>query len=166
MPLWLPTTYQRCDYPRRITKNRWRYLDAQFHDGARRILKSVLPIKAANNSFMTDYNLSEVRFPRTHDQKLLTLHWRSFSWWGREGIAICFGYRGSQKLVYDLRQPIGGVISRKVWRKIVDTLLTLILQWLYPQYVIIQFGTIYHSHCFGCLSGIFIYFLLDDYVVL
>jgi len=42
----------------------------------------------------------------------------------------------------------------------------LILPWLYPQYAIIEFGTVYHSRCFGCLSCVFIYILLDNYVVL
>jgi len=60
------------------------------------VLQSVLPIKAANYSSMTEYNLSEVWFPRTHEQKSLTLRRRSFSWWGREGIAICSAYKGSQ----------------------------------------------------------------------
>jgi len=56
-----------------MTKNCWRSVDTHIHDGAGRVLQSVLLIKAANNSFMTDYNLSEVWFPRTHDQKSLTL---------------------------------------------------------------------------------------------
>jgi len=60
-----------------MTKNRWRSVDAHFHDGAGRVLLSVLPIKASKNAFMTKYDLSEVWFPRTHDQKLLTLRWRS-----------------------------------------------------------------------------------------
>jgi len=75
---------------------------------------------------MTDYNLSEVWFPSTHNQKLLMLHWRSFSWWGREGIAIWFTYKGSQTFLYDWLQPIGGVISQDAWPKIVDAPLTLI----------------------------------------
>jgi hypothetical protein len=37
-------------------------------------LQSVLPIKAAKKSFMTDYNESEVRFPRTLVHKSLMLH--------------------------------------------------------------------------------------------
>jgi len=110
-----------------MTKNRWRSVDAHFHDRAGRVLLSVLPIKAARNSFMTDYNLSEVWFPRTHDERLLTLRWRSFSWWGREGIANCFAYKGSQKFLYDWLQHIGGVIAQDTWPKIVDALLTLIL---------------------------------------
>jgi len=149
-----------------MTKNRWRSVDTHFRDGAGRVLLSVLPIKAGENSFMTEYNLSEVWLPRTHDQKSLTLRWRSFSWWGMQGIAVCFAYKCDQKLLCDWIQPIGGVISQDAWTKIVDAPLTLILPWLYPQYAIIHFGTIHHSLCFGCLCGIFIYFLRDHYVVL
>ena len=109
-----------------MTNNLWRSVDAHFHDGAWKVLQSVLPIKAATNSFMTEYTLSEVWFPRTHDQTLLTLRWRSFSRWGREGIAICFAYKGSQKFLYDWLQPIGGVISQDTWPKIVDAPLMLI----------------------------------------
>jgi len=149
-----------------MTNNRWRSVDADFHDGAGRVLLSVLPIKAAKNSFVTQYNLSEVWFPRTHDQKLLTLRWHSFSWWGREGITVCFAYKGGKEFLSDWLQPIGGVISPDAWPKIVYAPLMVILPQLYPQYAIIHFGTVHHSLCFGCISGIFIYFLLDRYVVL
>ena len=149
-----------------------------------------------------------------HDQQLLTLRWPSSSWWGREGIAICCAYKGSQKCHYDWLQPIGGVISQDAWPKIVDAPLTLIFMmgqggycylfclprwpkiplWLTTTYRrcdlpgritkncwrsvdahftmavstiwIHLIGTVHHSHCFGCLSGVFIYFLLDHYVVL
>jgi len=137
IPLWLTTTCWRRDFPGRMTTNRWRSVDAHLHDGAGRVLQSVLPIKAANNSCMTDYNLSEAWFLRTHDQESLTLRWCSFSWLGRDGITICFAYKGSQKFIYDWLQPIGGVISQDAWPKIVDALLTLILPWLYLQYAII-----------------------------
>jgi len=126
IPLWLATTYGRCDFPRRMTKNCLLSVDAHFHDGAGRVLQSVLPIKAGKKHFMTYYNLSEVWFPKMHDQQLLTLRWRSFSWWGREGIAICFAYKGRQKFLYDYVQPIGGVISQNAWPKIVDAPLMLI----------------------------------------
>jgi len=96
MPLWLTTTYRRCDFPVHMTKYRWHSVDAHFHDGAGRVLQSVWPITAANNAFMTDYNISEKWFPRTHDQPSLTLRWRSFSWWGREGIAICFPIKAAK----------------------------------------------------------------------
>jgi len=80
---------------------------------------------------MTDCSLSEVWFPRTHDQKSLTLHWRSFSWWGMEGIVICFAYKGCQKRLYDWLQHIGGVIPQHAWPQIVEALLTLI--WMMAQ---------------------------------
>jgi hypothetical protein len=124
--LWQCATCHPADYPWYITNNRWRSVDAHFHDGAGRVLHSVLPRKEAKNSFMTDYNLLEVWFPRTHEQKSLTLRWRSFSWFGRKGIAICFAYKGQQNFVYDWVQPIGGMISQYAWTKIVDSLLTLI----------------------------------------
>jgi len=71
-------------------------------------------------------NLSPPRLPMIHDQKSLTLRWRSFSWWGMEGIAISLAYKGSHKFLYDWLQPIGGVISQDSWPQIVDAPLTLI----------------------------------------
>ena len=56
------------------------------------VLHCVSPIRAANDSSMTDYNLSEVWFHRTHDQKSLTLRWRSFSGCGRARLSTRFGY--------------------------------------------------------------------------
>ena len=43
-----------------MTKNRRYSVDPHFQDGAEKVLQSVLPIMAAKNSFITDYNLSEV----------------------------------------------------------------------------------------------------------
>ena len=111
IPLWLATTYGRCDFPGRMTKNLWLTVEAHFQDGAGMVLQSVLPIKACKNYFMTYYNLSEVWFSKMHDQKSLTLCWRSFSWWGRESIAICFAYKCQQTYLYDWVRPIRGVIS-------------------------------------------------------
>jgi hypothetical protein len=76
--LWLTRTYRRCDCPGRMTINRWRSVDAHFHHGAGKVLLSDLPMKAVKNSFIAEYNLSEVWFPMTHDQKSLTLCWHSF----------------------------------------------------------------------------------------
>ena len=100
-PLWLTAAYWRCDFPGLLTKNCWHSVDAHFHDGAWRVLQYVLPIKATENTCMTEYNLSEVWFPTTHDHKSLTLLWRSFSSLGREGIAVYFAYKGSQKYRYE-----------------------------------------------------------------
>jgi len=78
MPLWLTTTYQWRDFPECMSQNRWCSVDTHSHDGAGRVLQSVLRITQANDGCMTYYNLSEVWFPRTHDQKSLTLRWRLF----------------------------------------------------------------------------------------
>jgi len=88
IPSWLTKTYQWSDFPGWMTKNCWRSVDAHFQDGTGRVLQSVLPLKVAKNSFMTDCNLSAVLFPRTHDQQSLTLCERSFSRWGRERVII------------------------------------------------------------------------------
>jgi len=86
--LWLTTTYRWCDFPGRMTKNCWCSIDAHFHDGAWRVLQSVLPSKAAKNCGMTEYNQFAVWFPRTHDQKLLTLCWCWFSRWVRDCVVV------------------------------------------------------------------------------
>jgi len=71
-----------------MTKDRWRSIDGHFQDGAGRVLQSVLPIKEAKKSDMTDCNLLAVWFPRTHDQKLLWLCWSSLSRLGRERFVL------------------------------------------------------------------------------
>jgi len=71
-------------------------------------------------------NLLPRRLSMIPNQQSLTLRWRSFSWWGREGIAICFAYKGRQKFLSDWLQPIRGVISQDTWPKIVDALFRLI----------------------------------------
>ena len=110
-----------------ISQNAWsQIVDTYFHDGAGRVFKSVLPIKAANTPSITMCNLPPHRLPEIHDQQSLTFRWRSFSWWGMEGIAICFAYKGNQKFLYDSIHPIGGDISQDAWLKIVDAPLTLI----------------------------------------
>ena len=123
IPSWLTAAYRRCDIPGIMTKNRWRSVDAHFRDGAGRVLQSVLPIKAAKNTLMTDCSLSEVWFPRTHDQKSLMLRWRWFPWRGREGIAICFAYNGSQKIrlwvtTTYLKCDFPGRMTKNRWRSV------------------------------------------------
>jgi len=57
-------------------------------------------------------------------------------------------------------------ITQDTWPRIIDTPLMLILPWEYPQYAIIWYCIVPHSHWFGSLSSVFIYFLLDNYIVL
>ena len=109
-----------------MTKNCWPSIDAYFHDGAGSMLLCLLPIKAANTSFMTICNLLPPRLPKIHNQESLTLHWHSFSWWGREHFTIIFDYKGSEYFVYDYFQPIAHNIIQDTWPRIVDPLLMLI----------------------------------------
>jgi len=74
--LWLWETCHSPDYPRYMTKNCGRSVNAHFQDGAGSVSLNHLPIQAANTLFMTICNLSPARLPRIHDQKLLTLRWR------------------------------------------------------------------------------------------
>jgi len=126
--LWLCTTCRPTDYPRSTTNNRCPSVDAHVHDSAGRVLPFVLHRKGARNSYMTDCNLSAVWLPRTHDQTSLMLGWRSFSRWGREGIAICSAYKGSEKFLYDCPQPIRSVITQDAAPKIIDALLMLMFK--------------------------------------
>jgi len=76
--LWLHANYCPPDYPRYMTKNHWRSVDAHFYDVAGSVLLSLLPIKAANTSFMTICNQSSPRLPKIRNQASLMLRWRSF----------------------------------------------------------------------------------------
>jgi hypothetical protein len=124
--IWWCATCCPPDYPWYTTNNCQRSIDAHFPDGEGRVLQSILPTKAAKKSCMTDYNISEMWFVIMYEQKLLTLLWHLVERWGREVIAICFTYQGSQTLLYDWLQPISSVISQDAWSKIVDVLWTLI----------------------------------------
>jgi len=75
--LRLSTTSCPVDYPRYMTNNHWHSVDAHFQDGAWRVSQTVLIIKAARCAFISVSNLSTVWLPRTQDQKLLMLCWRS-----------------------------------------------------------------------------------------
>jgi len=99
IPFWLTATYRQCVNRGRMSKNCWCSVDGDFQDAAGWELRSVLPTKAAKNSFMTDYNQLAVWLTRMQDQKSLTLCWCSFSRWGREGIAICFAYKDGQRFL-------------------------------------------------------------------
>jgi len=116
-----------------MTKNQWRSVDTHFHDGAGRVLKSVLPIKAAKNCFMTDSNLLVVWFPRTHDQKSLTLCWHLFSRWGREHVVIIWPIKAANTwIIYN---------NKRINFKLPDLydLQLLMLRW--------------HSFCHGCIHN-------------
>ena len=82
------------------TKNCWSSVDAHFQNGAETVLLPLLPIKAANTAIILNYYQLSFELPDLRDQKLLTLYWRSLSWWCNEDILHCFDYTGSQYIVY------------------------------------------------------------------
>jgi len=164
--LWM-LVIKHYSYHRRCkTDIHGRSVDAHFYGGVGRVSLSLLPIKVANNLFMNICNLSHVRLPRMPDEKSFTLHWCSFSGCRMELVNVIFVYIGGEYFDYVLPQPNQFLIWLLTRAKIVYAPLMLISPQAYPQYAIIWFGIVYHSDCFGSLSCIFIYFLLDHYIVL
>jgi len=84
------------DYSTNTTNNHCHSVDTQFQDSAGRVSQSVLPIKVANECFMTIYNQSAVWLPRTHDQQSLMLCSCSVSRWGKRHVAIILANKGGQ----------------------------------------------------------------------
>jgi len=108
--------------------NLWRSTDTHFQDGAGSVLLVFLPIKVANITFMDMWNQSQVRLPKMQDQKSWTLHWRSFSGWGREYVAPVFDSQGSQYLVYGWLQLIATTVTEDAKPKIIQALLIRIFR--------------------------------------
>ena len=95
---------------------------------------TLLPRKAANMLVIDCTNHVTIQLPYLQIQKLLTLHWHSFSGWGREHDAIIFGMEGSQYLVSEWLQPFATEVTQDTQPKINDTQLTHIFrmgQWPY-----------------------------------
>ena len=57
-------------------------------EAVERITLAYLPIMVANCSFIGVCNQEPFRLPQLQDQKLVTLHWRSFSRWCRERVSF------------------------------------------------------------------------------
>jgi len=88
----------------------------------------VLPRKAASTLLRDSSNQVTFQLPFLQDIKSLTLHWRSFSGWGREHDGIIFDMEGSQYLGDEWLQPFATEITHDAQPKIVETPLTLIFR--------------------------------------
>jgi len=110
--LWMLMIKRHLNYWRCKTKNRWRSVDAHFQDGAGSLLHSLFHIKVGITLFMTVWNQSPHRLPTMQNQKLLMLHWGSFSRWGREHVRFSFSYKGGQYFIYDCLEPITTQITK------------------------------------------------------
>jgi len=126
--LWLFATCQTPYYPRYTTNNHLRSVDTHFHDGVGSVSLCLLRIQAAKHSFMTVCNLSNPILPKIHDNQSLTLHWRSFSRWGRMCFCCSFAYKRSQWFVYNCWQAVAPNNTQDTGPTIVDTPLTLIFK--------------------------------------
>jgi len=78
------------DYPWWKAKNRWYSIDTHFHDGAGNVALCLFPMKAAKTLIMHSNDQIASELPDLQDQKSLTLHWPSYSEWGRESVALFF----------------------------------------------------------------------------
>jgi len=154
------------DYQWWMDNNWWCSVDAHSHEGARSVSLSFFPMKAANTLIIYWNDRIAFDLPDSPDKKSSTLHWRSISEFGTEHEACCFADKASQYRIYQLSQPFAKQITNDARPKFVDTQLTLISPWAYPQYVMIYFAIIYHQWYFGSLCTIFIYFLLHQNIVL
>jgi len=85
---------------------------------------------------------------------------------GQGACQFLFCLNGGQYFIDDCLQPITPWITQDARPTILDTALMLIFHQVYPQYAIIWFGIVYHSHYLDSLFDVFMYFLLDHYIVL
>jgi len=104
-------TKQHFKYPEYETKNCWCSFDAHFQDGAGSVSLLYLFVKVANISFKNVCNQSTVRLPIMQHQKLLILHWHSFSRWAMQRVTIVFALKGSHCIIYECYQPIASVVN-------------------------------------------------------
>jgi hypothetical protein len=92
------------------------------------ISHTYMPIRAAISLFIDASEQVPLILPNMHGQKLLTLHSRSLSRWGRECLAFSCSYNGRQYNVYGCVQPAALPITQDTEPTIVDTPLTLIVR--------------------------------------
>jgi len=126
--LWMAAIICHLGYTRRTAKNCWCSVDAHFQNGAVTVSFTLLPRNVDSTLVMDSSDRVTFQLQYIHDQKLLTLHWCSFSVWGRERDAIVFDLKGSQYPVYEWLQPIATKVIQDAQPKIVDTPLALIFR--------------------------------------
>jgi len=154
------------NYRRFETKNHSHCIDTLCQDGAGSVLPFHYPIMAANDSFLNDCNQLPLRLPKMQDQIMLMLHWHLFSWWGREHITIISAHKAGQYFNCVIPQPTQFVMTWLTRPEIVNALLILILPQAVQHNPTIRLGIWYHSQCCCSLSIVFMYILLDQYIVL
>jgi len=104
--LWADVSAQCLDYPICKINDRWCSIDAHFHNWVTHMSCTVLVEKAARTSYMNDCHHATLILATMQDQQSGTLHWCSFSGWGREHVASVFAPKDGQYLIYGCLQPI------------------------------------------------------------
>jgi hypothetical protein len=141
-------------------KNSWSSVDDHCQNCAVMMLPANLPIRAANTMAMLYSNWVTRQLPCWQEHTLLMLRWRSFSRYDRKCPLILCANTGGHYFGYIQQWPSQVLITRLIWSKIVDVLLTLTLPQAYLWYSTIWFGVVYHSQCSGSQSTIMIAFSL------
>jgi len=81
------------------TRNCWHSVGAHSQNWSVTVLLSLLWMKAANTLVMPNSDYVTIQLLYLQDQKSLMLHWRSFSEWGSDHVAVSFAYDAANTLV-------------------------------------------------------------------
>jgi hypothetical protein len=89
--LWITMTQSLINYLTYKPKDGRRSVDMDCYNRAESVSLPVLPIEATYLSFMIACNHSPCSLTMMQGQTVLTLHWGTFSEWGREHFTVSFG---------------------------------------------------------------------------
>ena len=90
---------------------------------------TVLPTKAAKTSIMGKSHSIALGLYKMQHPKTLRLCWRSFSQWGYDHVGFSFAHKSCWYVYYRYMPEHSPWILHDATPKIVDALLTLILEW-------------------------------------
>jgi len=88
----------------------------------------LLNIEAVNSPVISSFICVKPCLPNIKDQILLTLRWRSVSWWGNVCVMHCFKWRGCHDILYELLPHCDTLISQDARPIIIATPLMLIIR--------------------------------------
>jgi len=99
-PLCARRSAQCLDY--QVCKNNyhWYSVEAHFQEAAGSLSLWVLPLKAGNISLMDVCNQSELCLHKMQSKKLLTSHWRAFTDWHGDCVAVTSATKCCQYIAY------------------------------------------------------------------
>jgi len=110
------------------TKNRWRSIDAHYQHRAVTVPDSLLPINTADTLIMDNSEQIASQTTYLHNQKSLTLCWRSFQACRCYHVTFSFAYQVGRYVSYGQQQANRFPINSLTRPKIVEAPLTLIFR--------------------------------------